>query len=235
MTQAGILLAALAILGVCGLWMLAARERRGVSRQRAGLFDEVAEEWENCRVGRGRDGFPTLSARLSDGRPIDLELVPDTLQFRRLPQLWLKVTIREEIPRPWPRIGALARPTGAEFYSLTARFPERLLPPSGTTDALLIRGDRRTQEASVRRICAVFTALFEDPGLKEAAITPRGVRIVRQAAEGDRGAHLLLRQVHFPLRSIAPDLVRRAIADAALLRAAQAPVATAAPQMREPA
>ena len=34
--------------------------------------------------------------------------------------------------------------------------------------------------------------------MKEIAATPRGVRLVRQASEGDRGAHFILRQVRFP-------------------------------------
>ncbi len=36
-----------------------------------------------------------------------------------------------------------------------------------------------------------------DPRIKEIAITPRGLRIIRQAGEGKRGDHLLLRQSVF--------------------------------------
>jgi hypothetical protein len=46
------------------------------------------------------------------------------------------------------------------------------------------------------------------------------VRIIRQVAEGERGAHLLLRQIRFETTAIAPDTVTRCIADADLLREA---------------
>ena len=221
MTGSEILLAGFVALGLAALAAIAVRERRTAFRQRRGLLDAAAGEVAGSAIRPGPDGFPTLSGRLPDGRAIDLELVVDTLQFRRLPQLWLKVTIRETEPRPWPRIGALARPTGTEFYAVTPSFPARVLPPAGVAEGLLIRGDGTAGPDGIGRNCRAFTALFQDGGLKEAAIMPRGVRIVRQVAEGDRGAHLLLRQARFAPPAVAPDLLRRAIADAALLRDAQ--------------
>lgn len=60
-------------------------------------------------------------------------------------------------------------------------------------------------------------ALFRNPTVKEAVITPRGVRLIRQVAEGDRGAHLVLRQVRFPVEQVPADLIRTAIAEVQLL------------------
>ena len=65
--------------------------------------------------------------------------------------------------------------------------------------------------------------------LKEIVATPRLTRVVRHAAEGHRGAHLLLRQTRFAIDAIPPDLVSRALADADGLRAAQASPRPAAP------
>ena len=48
---------------------------------------------------------------------------------------------------------------------------------------------------------------------RKAAITPRGVRLLRQVGQGNRRAHLLLRQVQFPDHAISYDLVRTAIAE----------------------
>jgi transcription initiation factor TFIIIB Brf1 subunit/transcription initiation factor TFIIB len=60
----------------------------------------------------------------------------------------------------------------------------------------------------------VLHNILSDKRVKEAVITPRGVRIVRQASEGDRGAHLILRQVRFPVDRIAPELVLQAVSEA---------------------
>ncbi|MHC2416761.1 hypothetical protein ACVMB2_000613 [Sinorhizobium meliloti] len=114
------------------------------------------------------------------------------------------------------KIGALARPTGAEFYSLVHEMPHLLIPPPSGA-ALLMRGDGNASRRQVERAAAMFAKLFADPTLKEAAITPRGVRLVRQAAQGQRGAHLLLRQAHFSITAIAPEVIRRTIAEAEAL------------------
>lgn len=47
------------------------------------------------------------------------------------------------------------------------------------------------------RITPDLVALLRDPKIKEVVISPRGVRIVRQFAQGSRGQHLILRQSVF--------------------------------------
>ena len=82
---------------------------------------------------------------------------------------------------------------------------------------MLMRSDGTATAAEIDRSGSIFSALFRNPAVKEAVITARGVRLIRQAAEGDRGAHLLLRQVRFPLEQVPADLIRTAIAEAQLL------------------
>ncbi len=199
------------------LSMRALRDHRRALAERGGLLDAVAALFDDAEVTLGRDGFPMLIGKLPDRRPVKIELIADTLVFRRLPQLWLQVTLLETGTRPWPSIGALARPTGAEYYSLVHELPRWLEPPQ--TDApLLMRGDGNASAAQIERVSALFRSLFSDPAVKEAAITPRGVRLIRQAAQGDRGSHLVLRQTRFPVAAVSPELVRTAISEAQALR-----------------
>jgi hypothetical protein len=202
------------------LWLGASalRDHRAAVAGRRSLFDEAARLFSDARITHGADQFPIIDGTLHDGRKIRLELVADTLVCRRLPQLWLKLTLFEQAVLARPKIGALARPTGAEFYSLVHDMPCLFIPPDAGT-ALLMRGDAGVSRGHVERAAALFGGLFSDPTLKEAAITPRGVRLVRQAAEGERGAHLLLRQARFGLTAIAPDMIRKTIAEAEMLSA----------------
>jgi hypothetical protein len=176
----------------------------------------VAGLLTDARISIARDQFPVLMGRLADQRQIKIELIADTLVFRRLPQLWLKITLNERSEVRRPTIGALARPTGAEFYSLVHDLPEWIEPPEMSTP-LLMRGDGRASGSQIERVAAMFKALFSDAAVKEAVIAPRGVRLIRQAAQGERGAHLLLRQTRFPVTAISPDVVRNAIAEAEAL------------------
>ena len=82
-----------------------------------------------------------------------------------------------------------------------------------------MRGDGLAADRDIERATAMFCSLFRDPAVKEAVITPRGVRLIRQAAEGDRGAHLLLRQVRFPVEEISAALIGQAIGELEALSA----------------
>jgi hypothetical protein len=62
--------------------------------------------------------------------------------------------------------------------------------------------------------------LFADPKLKEAAILPRATRIVYQAAEGERAAHLFLRQAKFATETVSTETIMAAIHMAEELEAA---------------
>lgn len=63
--------------------------------------------------------------------------------------------------------------------------------------------------------------LFADPRVKEITLTPKGVRIVRQAAEGQRGEHLLLRQVVFGGVKVERAMLVTTLGDAERLIAAR--------------
>lgn len=209
---ASMALLAFAAAAAAGLSLKALREHRDVLRRRAHLLDAAGDLFAGSRISIAPDSFPVLDGSLPDDRRIRIELIADTLVFRRLPQLWLKLTLAEPDIRRRPRIGALSRPTGAEFYSLVHDLPERI-DVADVDNPLLIRGDRNLTAQDVEQATAMFRMLFRDPAMKETVIMPRGVRLVRQVAEGDRGAHLLLRQVRFPVDEISPDLIHRAVED----------------------
>ncbi len=197
------------------LWAKGRREHRAALLRRAGLLGSALDMFTDGEVTLGRDGFPAFSGLLPDARNIGIEMVADTLVTRRLPQLWLKLTIGDPAPRRGFSIGALARPTGAEFYSIVHELPEWIAPPDCDLP-LLVRG-RSASAADVARAGPVLRSLFADREVKEAVATPRGARIVRRVAEGDRGAHLLLRQIRFPVDVVPADVIASALADAELL------------------
>jgi hypothetical protein len=210
-------------LAALSLWAIGRREHRVAMQARAQLLDEAARTIPESLITHGEDGFPDLTAHLEDGRRWKAEIVADSLVPRRLPQLWLKLTLFEMEERPRPHIGILTRPTGSEFYSMVQDMPDRLLPPFHPDGPLMMRG-RRVPQQEVVRLGAAFQALLSDPLLKEAAATSRGVRIVRRLSEGGRGAHMVFRQMRFPLSAVPCGAIDRALDDACFLgEAADAP------------
>ncbi len=177
------------------------RERR----RRGDWFAEVLPLLDSYRVTQQGQGWPLLTGRYR-GAEVRLEPVLDDLAWRKLPSLWLKATVLAPNPARGS-LGLLVRARGGEFYSPTAEMAERLpLPKTFPSDALLC-----SDCAATAPVAAVESQIeaFGDPRMKELVITPKGVRLVYQAAQGERADYLVLRQARFA----------QAKADAALVRA----------------
>lgn len=173
------------------------------------LLDEATCLLADAECVIGPDHYPVVTGRIADGRRAKIELVADTMITRRLPQLWLRLTLYDAMPGR-PRVGALARPTGGEYYSLVHDMPQWMEPPK-TGTSMLVRGDGSATPWQVERLGGYFETLFADAKVKEAVIGANGVRLMRQAAQGERAAHLFLRQSRFAIDAVPSDDIRTAI------------------------
>ncbi len=95
--------------------LLCGRQARRAAAWRAGLLSECAARLDAARLGRDRAGFATLDGG-HDGAPVAVRLIPEALVHRRLPQLWLSVSLRLPLPVE-ATLDVLRRPAGAEFYA----------------------------------------------------------------------------------------------------------------------
>lgn len=159
------------------------------------LLDGCNSVLDDFNLTVGGDGFPRLRGRRG-ARAVQVDLIPDTMTIRRLPQLWLSVTLLDRLPVDGD-FAVLVRPSGCDFYSLTENLPHRVAPPAEFPWEVLIRASGARAEALVERLAKPVAALLADPHVKEVGVTAKGLRIVRQAGEGRRGEHLLLRQAVF--------------------------------------
>lgn len=179
-----------ASLGVLG-W----REHRKLRSARRGLLANCESVLAGAHIIHGGDEFPKMTGRR--GRDaVDVALIPDTMTIRRLPQLWLSVTVKTPVPAD-SGFAVLVRPSGNDFFSLTHTLETRLEPPPVLPWEVSIRGEDERAGILLERLAPVLSSVLADPRVKEIAITRNGCRIVRQAAEGRRGEHLLLRQAMF--------------------------------------
>lgn len=183
---------------------VAAAARRSIIEPSLDVLSETKAEIDIC-------GFPKMEGKFK-GRAFRVSLVPDTLTFRRLPQLWLDVTLKRNMPTINGRLAILVRQSGADYFSLTDHLHDRLAPPENFPDVCLIKGDGPGARYILDRIAPYVAALLRDPKFKEIAITPRGIRIMRQLAEGKRGDHLILRQIVFEGARLDPEDLEDVIA-----------------------
>lgn len=187
-------LLALIAAGLALLVWLQRREKAAFWQRRRALLADCLPLFEKVELSEGADGFPRLAGEIA-GQRIRAELLPDTLTLRRLPQLWLSLTVMAPLPAD-AVLGALVRPSGNEFYARTPDLPLRLDSPKGFPDEVLVRGGP-TAAASLALARRAMAGLLADPKVKEVLAMPAGLRVIYQVAEGRRGQHLLLRQCDF--------------------------------------
>jgi hypothetical protein len=208
------LLSAFALLAVVWFIRAAIRAHHEAMRQRGRLLDEAHALLSEPGITVAPDQFPVVTGLIEDGRHVRVELIADTMVTRRLPQLWLKVTLFESDARDRPSLGALARPTGSEYYSLVHGFPEWMKPPEMGM-SLLMRGDGRVTVEQAAIAGRHFQLLFADQKVKEAVMTSKANRLIYQASQGERAAHMFLRQARFSLETVPAATIAQAIALAA--------------------
>lgn len=218
------LLAPAVSVGVLGVVLFAAvalrRAGRAEALRRAARLDACADLLDGCVRSIDRSGDPVLRGRYGAAAAA-LRVFAEQLAFRRLPQLWLAATVRADLGTS-ATLDLVRRPTGAEFFSAGLALPRRWAPPEGWPQDTRICGS-----ADAGALLAALTdrlaAPLADPRLKSILVTPRGVRIVRQAAQGSRGAYLLFRDMRFPKASVARHDAAAALDLALQIAAALAP------------
>lgn len=202
----------LVLTGGCALWYVYWRDREIVRRQRAVMFNAVMPHLEGPRLEQDEVGFPVLCGRYR-GHECKIEPIADHVGYRKLPSLWLLVTVKVRIPYAGI-FDFLARPENIEFYSPAHSLSCRLAIPASWPQYAMLCSDRPQAMPPVQ-VMASHMHLFEDERVKELLVTPRGVRIVYLANQGRRSHYLVLRSVTFEDLTISADMVRGML-DAAL-------------------
>lgn len=196
----------LVALAVGALILMHRRRRQQVRRERAAFFDRCSGLFEAGGSRQDDVDFPVFEGRYR-GYSVRLEPIVDHVAVRKLPSLWLLVTLRE----PLPLAGVtdfLARPLNTEFYSPAINLEHRLATPKGFPDTVQVRTSHPERQPPADRLQS-YGALFNDPRMKEIVVGPGGVRLVYQVAEGERAYYMVLRQAEFgEWLSLDPALAR---------------------------
>jgi hypothetical protein len=179
------------------------RGRQSIRNKRGAIFDGCLGLFDSYRMSQDGVYFPALEGRYR-GYEVQLEPVVDHLAVRKLPSLWLLVTVRGRV-RYAGVLDFLVRPLNVEFFSPSATLGIRLPVPSGWPQNAWLRTDQPEGMPPIERI-EPHIRFFDDPRAKELLVMPEGVRLVYLAKEGERAHYTVLRQVEFPDPSIPPQL-----------------------------
>ncbi len=169
------------------------------ARDRAAIFDNIAPHFDDVRLSPSPDGFARMTGR-RDGNRFDLRVMQDTLTMRKLPALWLLVTLTERQPMA-ATTDILLRPSGGEPFSPFMRLPVTVTPPPGLPADAGVRSDGKGTLPDPQ-VLAPHLGILHDTAAKELLLTPAGLRLVWLTEEADRTRYLLYRDAEMGRRPL---------------------------------
>ena len=136
----------IALIGLAVLVFMWRRDQANMARRRGAFFDDCLDRLDGASLKPGALGYPILIGRWHGHQSV-AEPVVDTLGVRKLPSLWLKVTVEMPVATG-ACLDLMMRPLGTEFFwpltSPTASIP----PPDGRSArccaATIPRASRRS-------------------------------------------------------------------------------------------
>lgn len=187
------------------MWLANAQWQANTKRHdlRARYFESLSGLFDRCLVQIQPSGFARMTGH-QGSHAFDLQAIPDSLTFRKLPALWVMLTLPEVLPVR-ATLDVMARPTGNEPFSHFATLPQALETPDFLPGTTSLRSDNA---ALIRpEVLAAHARIFDDPRVKELVISPKGLRLVILAEEADRGRFLLFRDAEMALLPLNPQWI----------------------------
>lgn len=181
------------------------RTRRSLKQQRASLFAACYGILDTYRITQAGIDYPEMQATYR-GHAFHVDAVVDTLTFRKLPVLWLRVSLLAPMPGV-AMFDILVRSQNVEFYSPSAELPHRLESRPGWPADAMVRTDSQGRLPDLA-VLDRHVGLFQTPQAKELLITPKGVRIVQMLDQAKRAEYLVMRQAEFENARVPAGLLR---------------------------
>lgn len=192
------------------------RESARSSAARLQLLSEASEVLDEVVETRLPSGYVKVAGTYR-GLPVVLEPVIDTLNVRKLPVLWLMVTI----PTPLPitsTFDLMMRASGLEVFSRYHQLTYAIDVPQGFPEWSGVRTDD-PQGLPSAEVIGRYLQRFHDGVGKELLVTPKGLRMVVLVDQADRGGYLVFRDARFGVGRIEPGVVTSILDDLIALKA----------------
>jgi hypothetical protein len=193
------------------------RQHAQVRLERRRLLDACRDLLQDSVLSAGAAGYARLQGRYRNYR-MDMRLVEDHLTMRKIPSLWLHLTVEGEPLAASGTLGVLVRPQNTEFYSPCWDWDVAVQPLPGWPEHALYRS--QSVAPDLDRADPHVRKFFQDDKAKELVMTPTQVRLTYQARQAERGDYLLLRAVSFDHTPLPPDSVLPLLQRAVELRQA---------------
>ena len=181
---------------------------------RSTVFDDCIDLLQQAQISQDKANLPVLHGQYA-GYKISLNIVEDTIAWRKLPPLWLLVKVTANKPI----IGSLdmiVRPANNEFYSPSWQWDGNLTIPTNWPQHAIIKYLHKPIDISLLE--HIVPSLFSDLKMKELLIMPEFVRLTYMAKQADRGEYLIMRNAVYDNTPIDKNTVEAIIKQAIEIR-----------------
>ena len=211
---AGVLLLVIVI----RLYRDASGKRRREAAERAAEAETIGGILEEARRIPGTAAGVSTFAGRWHGERAQVTTIVDTLATRKLPALWLSVTITEPVNIA-ATFDMMMRPAGPTTFSRFDFLPHTLATPPGFPLEAVIRTDAPGTLLPFATIGAHLET-FQNGRAKELLVTRNGLRFVWLLSEADRVRYGAFRQADFGGARLDPALLELLLGRLSALRAA---------------
>lgn len=181
-------------LGLLWFKRLQTAQRAEIKRPRQ-IFAEVLPLLDRVRFSSEQVAGVYALEGTYRGKEFHFKAIVDNLAPRKLPSLWLMVTLPALQPVSQV-LDMMMRPSGPTSFSNFDFLPHTLHVPSYFPPHAVMRSDQSAMPPSWAPISKLLPLFDENLG-KELLISPKGLRLVMLLAEANRARYGVFRQADF--------------------------------------
>jgi hypothetical protein len=188
---------ALAVVAVGVLIGVQRAHAQRVAAERRALLAVALPLFADATISQHGIGYPTLSGT-DRGHRVAIQLVVDSLTLRRLPRLWLVVSVFRPTGLAGP-VDILCEPQVPAMVTPAERFRNVHPAPADWPDD--VRVATPGPEMPDLQPFEPAVAVLSEPETKGILAGPGGVRVVQELARGDLGHWRAVRRVKFDVEA----------------------------------
>ena len=164
-------------------------DQQNTKQNRSYLLEDCIGLFQEAKRINSDNDFPSLTG-VYHGFNVTLALILDTLAVRKVPPLWLIISIEGKC-KIKGSLDVLARPQNNEFYSPAWQWEGNLPVPAQWPTHSMIKYQQ--EPASVDVMSRFIPALFADERTKELLVLPNKLRLTYLAKQAARAEYMVLR------------------------------------------
>ncbi len=164
------------------------------------LFAEVRSLFAGVEIKLGESIGSHILLGTYGGAQFELKTITDTLNTRKLPSLWLMITLKSPIPIKHS-LDMMLRPASSSTFSNFDFLPFTIPTLPKFPQHAVLHSDKEKAPFDLEALNEILN-FFKNPRAKEFLATPNGLRLVTQLSEAERGRYVVAREARFDSTTI---------------------------------